>query len=268
MAGNSIHIFMIYLILASIFMVINANDDIEVEDEHPFTYEGDSETGPQHWGHINPEWQTCETGKLQSPIDLLNGNVESISGLGNLKRAYKPTTAIVRNRGHDIMVQWTGDAGGLVINGTMYKLVQCHWHTPSEHQLHGRRFNMEMHMVHNSSDGTIAVVAIMYVLGRHDTFLRRMLQYRESYNEKGVELSAVNPWEIKFGSRKYYRYIGSLTVPPCTEGVIWTVLKKVRTVSREQLRALRNAVHDGFENNARPAQEWDGRSVYMYHPEL
>ncbi|GFP81478.1 alpha carbonic anhydrase 4, partial [Phtheirospermum japonicum] len=238
-------------------------------DEHPFTYEGeDNERGPQQWGQLNPDWQVCETGNLQSPIDLLDAKVELCSGLGNLKRAYKPAPAVIRNRGHDIMVQWTGDAGGLIINGTEYKLVQCHWHTPSEHQLHGRRFNMELHMVHNASDGTIAVVAIMYVLGRPDTFLQRVLPHLESHNEGGGGGGVVNPWEIKFGSRKYYRYMGSLTVPPCTEGVIWTVLKKVRTASREQLRALRDAVHDGFENNARPTQQWDGRSVYMYHPRL
>ncbi|GFP83870.1 alpha carbonic anhydrase 4, partial [Phtheirospermum japonicum] len=196
------------------------------DDEHPFTYEGDTETGPEQWGQLNPDWQICETGKLQSPIDLLDGNVELCSGLGNLKRAYKPAPAVIRNRGHDIMVQWTGDAGGLIINGTKYKLVQCHWHTPSEHQIDGRSFNMELHMVHNASDGAIAVVAIMYVLGRPDTFLQRVLPHLKSHNE-GVELGVVNPWEIRFGSRKYYRYIGSLTVPPCTEGVIWTVLKKV-----------------------------------------
>ncbi|GFP83871.1 alpha carbonic anhydrase 4 [Phtheirospermum japonicum] len=200
------------------------------DDEPPFTYEGNTETGPQHWGQLNPDWQLCETGKLQSPIDLLGGEVELRSGLGNLKRAYKPAPAVIKNRGYDIMVQWTGDAGGLIINETDYKLVQCHWHTPSEHQFGGRSFNMELHMVHKSSDGTIAVVGIMYVLGLPDTFLHvchpQVLPHLESHNE-AVELGVVNSWEIKFESIKYYRYIGSLTIPPCTEGVIWTVLKRV-----------------------------------------
>ncbi|KAL6540533.1 hypothetical protein OROMI_024416 [Orobanche minor] len=129
-------------------------------------------------------------------------------------------------------------------------------------------FNMELHIVHNTSQGQIAVVSILYVLGRPDTFLQKILPHLKSVSEVGKDLGIVNPWDIKFGSQKYYRYVGSLTVPPCTEGVLWTVLKRVRTVSKEQLRALRDAVHDGFEDNARPTQPWDGRSVYMYNPEL
>ncbi|XP_059442097.1 alpha carbonic anhydrase 4-like [Corylus avellana] len=84
--------------------------------------------------------------------------------------------------------------------------------------------------------------------------------------EEERELGIINPGVIKFGSRKYYRYIGSLTVPPCTEGVIWTIVKKVRTVSREQVHALREAVHDGFEENARPTQQSGGIGVEFYTP--
>ncbi|KAL6509045.1 hypothetical protein OROGR_023152 [Orobanche gracilis] len=229
-------IIMTCLLLASLFMVnVNASDENEVDDEHPFTYEENSERGPQHWGHLHPKWQTCETGHLQSPIDLLHARVELMSGPGDMKRTYRPSPAVIRNRGHDIMVQWTGDAGGLTINGREYKMIQCHWHTPSEHHVDGRR---------------------------------KLIPHLKSVGEVGKNLGVVNPWDLKFGSGKYYRYNGSITVPPCTEGVLWTVLKRVRTVSKEQLRALRDAVHDGFEDNARPTQSWDGRSVYMYDPEL
>ncbi|KAI3446496.1 hypothetical protein Pfo_003161 [Paulownia fortunei] len=237
-----------------------------VNNEHPFSYLGETKKGPENWGNLNTNWQTCETGKFQSPIDLLDDKVEVLSRLGELKRTYKPAPAVIRNRGHDIMVAWTGDAGGVIINGTEYKLVQCHWHTPSEHTVEGRSLKMELHMVHNNSQGQIAVVGILYELGRPDTFLEKFLPNLKSDSEEGIDLGVVNPWDIKFGSRKYFRYVGSLTVPPCTEGVLWTVLKKVRTASREQITALRDAVHDDFEDNARPTQNWDGRIVYKYRP--
>ncbi|KAM6592564.1 hypothetical protein CsatA_000267 [Cannabis sativa] len=93
-----------------------------------------------------------------------------------------------------------------------------------------------------------------------------LFEHIKSVDHEEKDLGIINPGIIKFGSRKYYRYIGSLTVPPCTEGVIWTIVKKVRTVSREQVHALRKVVHDGFEVNARPTQQLDGRSVWMYTP--
>lgn len=256
------------LFLASFSIVINAESDknVEADNEESFTYLQNSSTGPENWGNINPQWEACNNGKLQSPIDLLHERVSIVAALGDLRRTYKNASAIVKNRGHDIMVEWIGNAGGVIINGTEYKLVQCHWHSPSEHTIQGKKFKLELHMVHKNSEGEIAVIGILYELGRPDTFLEKVLEHLNSHNEKEFELGFVDPWEIKFGSRKYYRYLGSLTVPPCTEGVLWTILQKVRTVSKEQIGTLREAVHDGFEDNARPTQPGDGRSIYMYRP--
>ncbi|KAL6987200.1 carbonic anhydrase, partial [Sarracenia purpurea var. burkii] len=182
---------------------------------------------------------------MQSPIDLLDQRVEVFPNLGKLKRDYSPAPATVKNRGHDITVAWKGNAGKININGSDYKLLQCHFHSPSEHTFNGTRYHLELHIVHLSSNGTIAVVGIIYKYGRPDPFLAKVIGYISSIGkEKEKELGIVNPGDIKFGSRKYYRYIGSLTVPPCTEGVVWTIIKKVRTVSREQVQALRDAVHD------------------------
>uniref|UniRef100_A0A803P762 Alpha-carbonic anhydrase domain-containing protein n=1 Tax=Cannabis sativa TaxID=3483 RepID=A0A803P762_CANSA len=201
-----------------------------------------------------------------SPIDLLHQRVQVFPNLGKLKRDYKPALATVMNRGHDITVKWKGNAGKININGTHYELSQCHWHSPSEHTFNGSRFDLELHIIHLSSSGEIAVVAITYEYGRPDPFLTKLFEHIKSVNHEEKDLGIINPGIIKFGSRKYYRYIGSLTVPPCTEGVIWTIVKKVRTVSREQVHALRKIVHDGFEVNARPTQQLDGRSVWMYTP--
>ncbi|TYI10493.1 hypothetical protein E1A91_A09G130600v1 [Gossypium mustelinum] len=241
----------------------------EVGNECPFTYSEGSGKGPKEWGHLNPDWKLCETGKLQSPIDLLTGKLQVQPNLGKLKRDYKPAPALVKNRGHDITVRWKGEAGKININGTDYELLQCHWHSPSEHTFNETRYELELHLVHISAHRGIAVIAIVYKYGRPDPFLTRLFHHIKTINGKEEKhLGMVNPGDIKFGSRKYFRYMGSLTVPPCTEGVVWTVINKVRTASRDQVKALRDAVHDGFEANARPTQPLDGRPVLFYTPRM
>ncbi|KAI3683518.1 hypothetical protein L1987_84024 [Smallanthus sonchifolius] len=242
----------------------------EVDDEHEFTYDVNSPNGPDHWGEIHPEWSMCNQGDLQSPIDLTHKRVQTTSNLGRLDRDYKSANATLINRGHDMMLKWSGGAGHIYINGTDYQLNQLHWHTPSEHTVNGRRYNLELHLVHQSTDGKIAVVGIMYKIGRPDSLLSLMKPYFKALaSAKGVEMSvgSIDPREIKIGSRKYYRYIGSLTTPPCHQNVIWTIVKKVRTASREQLYAIHEAVHDYAEANARPVQPLNNRWIKLYRPD-
>ncbi|CAI0374796.1 unnamed protein product [Linum tenue] len=233
-----------------------------------FTYkEGKGERGPKEWGSLSPKWRACGNGKLQSPIDVLSHGVEVSPELGKLQRDYKPAPATVKNSGHDIMVKWKADAGQIRVNETYYKLVQFHWHTPSEHTFNGSRYELELHVVHSSSNGGTAVIGIVYKYGKPDPFLSKVLLRDIKKTRKGgkdIEVGIVNPGDIKFGRRKYYRYIGSLTTPPCTEGVVWTIVKKVRTVSRAQVKALRNAIYKGFKTNARPTQGANERVVKLY----
>ncbi|XP_068641289.1 alpha carbonic anhydrase 7-like [Aristolochia californica] len=241
----------------------------EVEDEREFSYIEGSDNGPQHWGEIHEDWAACNKGNMQSPIDLLNERVEVVEHLGRLKRNYRPSNATLVNRGHDIMIDWTDGAGTITVNGTEYVLKQCHWHSPSEHSIDGRRFSLEVHLVHESADKKIAVFGIMYTIGRPDPFLSEILNHVDDIKDMEdarKKLGIVNPRHIKLGSRKYYRYKGSLTTPPCTEDVIWTILRKVRTVSREQVKMLREAVHDDSEMNARPVQPTNFRTVQLYTP--
>ncbi|KAL3715769.1 hypothetical protein ACJRO7_007505 [Eucalyptus globulus] len=249
-----------------LLLTLSSASESEVDDETPFTYIEGTGKGPKEWGQIDPHWQACGMGKLQSPIDLLNERVQVFPNLGKLKRDYKPAPAVVKNRGHDITVTWKGDAGKININGTYYNLLQCHWHSPSEHTFNGSRYDLELHMVHLNSHEEIAVIGIVYKYGRPDPFLTKLLEHITVVGKEDTDLGVINPGIIKFGSRKYFRYIGSLTVPPCTEGVVWTIVRKVRTVSRKQVEALREAVHDGYEANARPTQQLDGRAVWLYTP--
>ncbi|KAF8370209.1 hypothetical protein HHK36_031740 [Tetracentron sinense] len=246
----------------------------EVEDEREFDYMEGSGKGPLHWGELREDWAACKKGEMQSPIDLLNQRVKLEPNIGKLKRSYKPSNATVNNRGHDISLKWEGDAGSIQINGTDYALQQCHWHSLSEHTINGKSFDLELHMVHLSSDlrvkNKIAVVGILYKIGRPDPFLSELMGEIQSISDskEGRNVGVIDPRHIKMGSRKYYRYIGSLTVPPCTEGVIWTMNKKVRTVSREQVKLMRIAVHDYAERNARPLQPLNNREIHLYDPRL
>ncbi|XP_006659407.1 dioscorin DB3S-like [Oryza brachyantha] len=239
------------------------------EDE--YGYVPGTPTGPENWGRLKPEWATCSTGRMQSPINLgLLDLVTLAPRLGYLNYTYQNANASVVNRGHDIMVRFDGDAGSLLINGSTYHLRQLHWHTPSEHTIDGRRYDMELHMVHLNAQNQAAVIGILYVLGNPDSLLEELRQYIiRVTNQKDKEVvvtGGVDPNVAKGQDTVYYRYMGSFTTPPCTEGVIWTIVRKVHTVSLSQLALLKAAVLAGYENNARPLQDVNNREIDLFVP--
>ncbi|RID57095.1 hypothetical protein BRARA_F00499 [Brassica rapa] len=264
-------IFFVFIILNFISLSTAASSHGEVEDEHEFNYKKNDDKGPERWGEIKPEWEMCGKGEIQSPIDLMNERVKIVSHLGRLIRDYEASNATIKNRGHDIMLKFEAGAGSIKINGFQYELQQLHWHSPSEHTVNGRRFALELHMVHEGKNGRMAVVTVLYKIGRADTFIRSLEKELEAITdlddaEKHVRM--IDPKQIKIGSRKYYRYIGSLTTPPCTQNVTWSVVRKIRTVTREQVRLLRVAVHDDSLTNARPVQPINKRVVRLYRPRV
>ncbi|MQM21244.1 hypothetical protein Taro_054280 [Colocasia esculenta] len=163
-------------------------------------------------------------------------------------------------------LEWPDDAGLLQIDGVLYMLKQCHWHSPSEHEIYGWRPDLEMHMVYQSSDNKIAVVGVLYTYGVPDPFLAQLEEplKRIAYGgEKSVSVGNMSPPNLE-RLQPYFRYQGSLTTPPCTEGVVWTVLQEVRTASYEQVMLLRAAVEEDMKNNARPIQPRNGRSIRFF----
>ncbi|CAJ1891718.1 unnamed protein product [Sphenostylis stenocarpa] len=233
-----------------------------------FGYNKDSGNGPEHWGDIKEEWAACKIGQIQSPIDLSSKSVQVIPMLEGLKYwTYNPQHATVLNIGNVIAVVWKGDAGSIDIDGTRFPLVQAHWHWPSEHTINGRRYDLELHMLHVSPqpDGTnkTAVVGILYKYGSPDPLLSKLGEYITDIPEKNQEKSVgvIDPSEFIKGSKMYYRYKGSLTTPPCTEGVIWTVHNKIRTVSKEQVKLLEDTY---AKRNARPLQPQNEREIQLY----
>ncbi|XP_031399232.1 alpha carbonic anhydrase 7-like [Punica granatum] len=265
--------FLILILLALFSYTLPGISAQEVEDEREFDYEVGGEKGPSHWGELKEEWEACKSGRMQSPIDMSSQRVKVILKSSLLKKNHFPGNATIKNRGHDISVQWElGKAGSIRINGTRYFLQQCHWHSPSEHSINGRRYDMEMHMVHVSPNPTvknkIVVLGLLYQSGAPNPFISKLMGHVRSMIDKHEErtMGVINPEDIKMGGKKYYKYMGSLTVPPCTEGVIWIINKKLMTVSRDQVALLREAVHDYAENNARPLQPLNKREIHLHVP--
>ncbi|XP_010470127.1 PREDICTED: alpha carbonic anhydrase 2-like isoform X1 [Camelina sativa] len=265
----------IFLVLtsfvATVWCLSATTDYREVEDEREFSYERKKENGPEKWGKLKPEWKLCGKGELQSPIDLMNKRVRLVTDFQKLTKDYKPCNATLINRGHDMMLRFEEEegSGSLKINGTEYKLLQLHWHSPSEHTINGRRFALELHMVHESKNGSMAVVTVLYKIGRPNSFLKllehKLVAITDQHDaERNVVM--IDPSKIKTESRNYYRYIGSLTTPPCTQNITWTILKKIRTVSKSQVNLLRVAVHDDSNSNARPVQPANKRVIHLYRP--
>ncbi|KAM1467146.1 hypothetical protein ACFX2I_032286 [Malus domestica] len=238
-----------------------------LDQEIEFDYREGSEKGPQHWGELKKEWTACKDGKSQSPIDLMeDGATKVIPTFRDLTMHHKPSGATLKNEGHYIALEWEGDAGSIQINGTNYFLKQCHWHTPSEHTINGIRYDLELHMVHRSADkNSVAVIAFLYQVGPPNPFLLKVSKDILSViGTKEKHLGVINPSEIKWPSLRFYRYVGSLTTPPCTEAVIWTVNEGVSIVSRRQLELLKQVVVDYAVMNARPLQPANDRGIKLY----
>uniref|UniRef100_A0A453T9B8 Carbonic anhydrase n=1 Tax=Aegilops tauschii subsp. strangulata TaxID=200361 RepID=A0A453T9B8_AEGTS len=225
---DAVSALLLFLLLSAVVPAARAQQ--ETDDESEFSYVCGAENGPENWGKIKEEWATCGTGLMQSPIDLSDRLASQAPHLGYLNHSYRPAEASMVNRGHDITVMFHGDAGSMWINGTAYHLRQLHWHTPSEHRVNGRRYNMELHMVHLSAENKAAVIGLLYKIGRPNHFLHELESYLErmaNTNEKEENVGVVDPWVARGHGEAYYRYMGSLTTPGCDEGVIWTVIKRV-----------------------------------------
>ncbi|XVE95889.1 hypothetical protein REPUB_Repub02eG0174100 [Reevesia pubescens] len=244
----------------------NSNPSQTDQEEDEFNYDEGSGKGPSRWGSLKKEWQTCGLGTSQSPIDIPVGSTQLSPALGDLQRSYASRPAVLKNRGHDIAVLWNGDAGKINIDGTDYKVIQCHWHSPSEHTFDGIRHDLEIHIVHQDAQNQVAVVSMVFQIGQVDPFLSSLLSSIRSLGGGELDVGNVNPVDIGFVGRNYYRYTGSLTTPPCTEGVVWTVFQQVKTASTEQIQALKDAIPEENKNNSRPTQSLGGRSVLFYDP--
>lgn len=210
-----------------------------------WSYAGNN--GAEHWGELQPDFKVCQLGLEQTPIDLAGGMKGEPAAVA---LDYKALALRIVNNGHTIQVN--ADAGSSCMIGvTKYELLQFHFHHPSEHLLRGKPFDLECHFVHKSSAGDLAVVGVFVTPGVKNGALQAIFDAMP--RSEGPELRAsgsVDPAALLPKSTSYFRYMGSLTTPPCSEGLTWTVFREPVEASAEQIGQFARL----FPNNARPVQ--------------
>jgi carbonic anhydrase len=228
------------------------SDPVSSSQEVHWSYSG--EGGPDTWGELSPEFGVCGTGNQQSPIDLSEAQPADVPDIEFL---YKMAAFQVVNTGHTVQAN-AADAGGITVDGQRYELVQFHAHGPSEHTVQGRPAALEIHLVHESSDGKLAVVGILlHEGGANDALARAWSRLPE--RDETAAIGSFDATTLLPGNRLTYRYDGSLTTPPCTEGVRWLVLEHVGSVDATTVDAFSNLVGP----NSRPVQPRHQRGLLL-----
>jgi carbonic anhydrase len=237
-------------------------------DSHVAHWGYAADNGPATWGSMNSEWALCAKGRKQSPIDLTNPAITELPAVdldrpddGEFDVLTQAGVIGALDNGHTIQVNSkTGEK--LTVGGKAYALVQFHFHAPSEHTVDGRHFPMEMHFVHQAADGALAVVGVLVQEGAPNPGIAPLwAQLAEAPGtETAVEIRAefAEPVFPNVGAG-FYHYVGSLTTPPCSEGVQWYVRKTFTSLSKEQIAEFK-AVYD---HNNRPVQGLNERALYL-----
>jgi carbonic anhydrase len=217
---------------------------------HHWSYEGAE--GPEHWGELRADFKVCQLGLEQTPVDLVGG---TRGDPGSVTYDYRPLPLRIINNGHTIQVN--ADSGSFcVIGGMRLDLLQFHFHHPSEHLLSGKNVDLECHLVHRSASGALAVSGIFIRRGAHNAALTSLFDVMPA--KEGPEIKVAGTIDIAAivpGEGGYFRYMGSLTTPPCSEGLTWTVYKQPIEASPAQIQQFAAL----FPNNARPVQNRNRR---------
>lgn len=217
-----------------------------------WSYEG--EGGPENWGKLQPDFSMCAKGQRQSPIDIREGiRVDQEP----LQFDYRPSYFGVVDNGHTIQVNY-GAGSMLTAMGRQYELQQFHFHHPSEERIDGRGFEMVVHLVHKDREGRLAVLAILLERGAEQPLIQTLwnnlpLEKNDEYQPR----TPINVADLLPTRGEYFAYMGSLTTPPCSEGVLWLVMKQAVQLSADQIGVFARF----YKNNARPVQPLAGRVI-------
>ena len=217
-----------------------------------WSYEG--EGGPANWAKIDPANAKCDIGMRQSPIDIRDGiHVD----LEPIQFDYKPTRFNVVDNGHSIQVNLAA-GNSITLSGVRYDLVQFHFHKPSEERVNGRVYEMVAHLVHKSSEGKLAVIAVLLEPGKSNELIQTIWNDLPlEKNEPAQPTGTIDINQLLPTSKLYFTYMGSLTTPPCTEGVLWMVFKQALEITQEQINIFSRL----YPRNARPIQNTFDRLI-------
>jgi carbonic anhydrase len=217
-----------------------------------WTYEGES--GPANWSKINSDWAMCATGRRQSPIDIRDGIKVDLE---QITFDYHPSSFNEVDNGHTIQVT-VGGGNFITVANQTYELQQFHFHRPSEERINGKGTEMVIHLVHRSAEGRLAIVAVLLERGKVHNLMQTVWNNLPLEKHESVSPSVVLDLKEALPERReYYTYMGSLSEPPCTEGVLWIVMKQTMQASPAQMALFSRL----YPLNARPAQSSYGRMV-------
>lgn len=251
-----------------------AHHEVETQAEHHgagheehWGYTGAE--APEFWADLSPEFALCGSGSEQSPIDLTNAVTIEDAGLER-RIGTEVLTVEQRARVMDLVdnghtIQITNDVSmALDMDGVHYEMVQFHFHSPSEHTVDGEHAQLEVHLVHKSAEGELAVVGILVEEGEHDSLWDPIIASLPDGpgDTRHVEDLDLDMNELRPLPRHYFRYRGSLTTPPCSEGVQWIVMAEKRQISPDQMAAMVSYLHD----NNRPVQPLNDRQIGLVGP--
>ena len=218
----------------------------------PWAYTG--EGAPDRWGQLQPEFRQCAIGTRQSPIDLRDTvKVDQ----ERIQFAYQPSAFSVIDNGHTVQVD-VAPGNTLQVMGRRYELQEFHFHRPSEERINGRQYDMVAHLVHKDAEGRTAVVAVLLERGQDQALIQTVWNHLPL--ERGDRYAAPVPIDLNQllpKERGYFSYMGSLTTPPCTEGVLWMVLRQPVQLSAQQISVFSHL----YPMNARPLQASSGRLI-------
>lgn len=212
------------------------------------------EGAPERWGQLRPDYRLCAIGTRQSPIDIREGIKVDLEPI---QFDYRPSAFAVLDNGHTVQVN-VAPGSSLQVMGRRYELQQFHFHRPSEERVMGRQFEMSAHLVHKDAEGRLAVVAVLLDRGAEQPLVQMVwnnlpLEKHEALTGPGqMDLQQLLP-----ADRSYYTFMGSLTTPPCSEGVLWLVMRQPVPVSAEQVNIFSRL----YPMNARPLQAGSGRLI-------
>jgi len=246
------------ILIAPMCLALNAvAGSVQVESGHQkeaaahWGYAG--EAGPDHWAAMKGEFSACSDGTRQSPINI----DQSVSAdLGSIEFNYNITQIEIVNNGHTIQVNNSGKST-IKIGAREFDLLQFHFHSPSENTVGNKPFDMEMHLVHKNDQGELAVVAVFLKAGEVNSQLNKFWKEMPASVDKKMLQASINPKDLLPANKAFYHFKGSLTTPPCSEGVNWFVLKNTVDVSKDQVSKFLAVIG----NNARPVQANNGRFV-------
>ena len=216
-----------------------------------WSYHGDN--GPQRWGSLRVAYAACRDGKNQSPVDLVGAVPSSLDAL---RLSYRPVHASVTNNGYTVKLE-LADAGKLTVADKSYKLLQLHYHCPGEHRVEGKSYLLEIHFVHEATDGSLAVIGLLFEAGESSPALQQIAKHLPEEPGDHSAIESFNPIDLFPNELDYRHYSGSLTTPPCSESVSWLVLMQTQGIGAKELAAFRSR-HNG---NNRPIQPLNGRRI-------